>query len=179
MVGGAAEEFRLLEDRHMVPLLQESDGACDPRGAAADDPLAPRPPHFPARAKRVIWLFINGGPSQVDTFDHKPELARRSGEPIAGFESQPGVQGLIHFGMWVDSVEDSDKAITAAGGVVEVLRPEMVIVSFGAHVDCSSSHQLVAVKCAQRIRERTARAYFANMLIVVDSGPVRAVPMVC
>jgi lactoylglutathione lyase len=37
-------------------------------------------------------------------------------EPIAGFENQPGVQGLIHFGMWVDSVEDSDKAIKEAGG---------------------------------------------------------------
>jgi methylmalonyl-CoA/ethylmalonyl-CoA epimerase len=37
-------------------------------------------------------------------------------EPIAGFEHQPGVQGLIHFGMWVDSVEEAHKAITAAGG---------------------------------------------------------------
>ena len=37
-------------------------------------------------------------------------------EKIAGFENQPGVQGLIHFGMWVDSVEESDKAIKAAGG---------------------------------------------------------------
>jgi lactoylglutathione lyase len=37
-------------------------------------------------------------------------------EKIDGFENQPGVQGLIHFGMWVDSVEESDKAITAAGG---------------------------------------------------------------
>jgi lactoylglutathione lyase len=37
-------------------------------------------------------------------------------EPIAGMEDKPGVQGLIHFGMWVDSVEEVDKAITAAGG---------------------------------------------------------------
>ena len=37
-------------------------------------------------------------------------------EPIAGMEDRPGVQGLIHFGMWVDSVEDADKAIKAAGG---------------------------------------------------------------
>lgn len=37
-------------------------------------------------------------------------------EPIAGMEDQPGVQGLIHFGMWVDSVDESDKKITAAGG---------------------------------------------------------------
>ncbi len=64
--------------------------ADDARAGVADDPLAPRPPHFAGRAKRVIWLFINGGPSQVDTFDHKPELARRAGEPIAGFDPTTG-----------------------------------------------------------------------------------------
>src|SRR6516165_3626089 len=37
-------------------------------------PLAPRPPHFAAKANSVIWLFMNGGPSQVDTWDYKPEL---------------------------------------------------------------------------------------------------------
>ncbi len=36
------------------------------------DPLAPKAPHFPARAKHVIHLFMNGGPSHVDTFDPKP-----------------------------------------------------------------------------------------------------------
>lgn len=38
--------------------------------------------HFPARAKRVIFLFMHGGPSQVDTFDYKPELSARNGEPL-------------------------------------------------------------------------------------------------
>ena len=61
-----------------------------PRQHGQDDPLTPRPPHFPPRAKRVIWLFINGGPSQVDTFDHKPELARRDGEPLDGFDANTG-----------------------------------------------------------------------------------------
>ena len=37
-------------------------------------PLAPKPPHFPVQAKSVIILLMNGGPSQVDTFDHKPAL---------------------------------------------------------------------------------------------------------
>lgn len=46
------------------------------------DPLAPRPPHFPARAKRVIFLFMHGGPSQVDTFDWKPLLERDHGKPL-------------------------------------------------------------------------------------------------
>ena len=39
--------------------------------------LAAKPAHFPAKAKNVIWLFMNGGPSQVDTWDYKPELAKR------------------------------------------------------------------------------------------------------
>ena len=44
------------------------------------NPLAPRPPHFPARAKRVIFLFMNGGPSHVDTFDPKPALEKFAGQ---------------------------------------------------------------------------------------------------
>ena len=52
------------------------------RAAAVADPLAPRAPHFAPRAKRVIYLFMAGGPSQLDLFDYKPELARRSGTPI-------------------------------------------------------------------------------------------------
>jgi hypothetical protein len=50
--------------------------------AASTDPLAVRPPHFPARAKRVIFLFMHGGPSQVDTFDYKPLLKRDHGKPL-------------------------------------------------------------------------------------------------
>jgi uncharacterized protein (DUF1501 family) len=48
---------------------------------AKGNPLAPKPPHLPARAKRVIFMFMHGGPSQVDTFDYKPDLAKYSGEP--------------------------------------------------------------------------------------------------
>jgi len=51
-----------------------------PRDIAA--PLAPRAQHFPAKAQRVIFLMMNGGPSQVDTFDYKPELERRAGQPL-------------------------------------------------------------------------------------------------
>lgn len=46
------------------------------------DPLAPKAPHFPARAKRIIFLFMGGGPSQVDTFDYKPLLERDNGKPL-------------------------------------------------------------------------------------------------
>ena len=45
-------------------------------------PTAPREPHFPARAKRVIFLFMHGGPSSVDTFDPKERLARDDGKPL-------------------------------------------------------------------------------------------------
>ena len=50
----------------------------------ADSPttLAPKKPHFPAKAKHVIHLFMNGGPSQVDTFDPKPMLDKYHGKPI-------------------------------------------------------------------------------------------------
>src|SRR6516225_3501738 len=46
------------------------------------NPLAPKAPHFPAKAKRLIFLFMNGGPSHVDTFDPKDELTRRDGEAL-------------------------------------------------------------------------------------------------
>jgi len=46
------------------------------------NPLVPTGTHFPARAKRVIFLFMQGGPSQVDTFDHKPALSKQHGKPV-------------------------------------------------------------------------------------------------
>lgn len=48
--------------------------------AGPADPLAPRAPHFPARAKRVIFIFSNGGASHMDTFDYKPELFKADGK---------------------------------------------------------------------------------------------------
>src|SRR3954447_6775005 len=50
--------------------------------ATMTDPLAPKPPHFPARAKRVIFLFMSGGPSHVDTFDPKPGLTKLHGQRL-------------------------------------------------------------------------------------------------
>src|SRR5258705_4197251 len=48
----------------------------------AANPLAVRPPHFAPRAKRVVWLFMDGGPSHIDMFDHKPALEKYAGEPL-------------------------------------------------------------------------------------------------
>jgi hypothetical protein len=50
---------------------------------AASNPLALKPPHFRPRAKRVIFLFMQGGPSQVDTFDYKPRLEKDHGRKVA------------------------------------------------------------------------------------------------
>ncbi len=48
----------------------------------AVNPMAARPPHFPAKAKRVIHLFMAGAPSQLDLFDYKPELDKLAGKPL-------------------------------------------------------------------------------------------------
>jgi hypothetical protein len=61
-------------------LAEGSEG--DPASAGAPGPLGPRPPHFPARAKRVIFLFMKGGPSHLDTFDPKPLLQRDHGKDL-------------------------------------------------------------------------------------------------
>src|SRR5262245_24500375 len=58
--------------------------------AAATNPLAPRLPHFAGKAKSVIWLFMNGGQSQVDTWDYKPELEKRDGQELKGFDNATG-----------------------------------------------------------------------------------------
>ncbi len=50
--------------------------------SASANPLAPKPPMFPAKAKSVIFLFMYGGPSQLDTFDYKPKLVGRDGQTI-------------------------------------------------------------------------------------------------
>ncbi len=56
--------------------------ADDAGAAPALDPLAPKLPHFKAKAKHVVHLFMNGGPSQIDTFDPKPALDKYHGKPL-------------------------------------------------------------------------------------------------
>src|SRR5438477_4327071 len=64
-------------------LTGEAASAAGSLAASSINPLLPKYPHFPAKAKRVIHLFMNGGPSQVDTFDPKPALAKYAGKPLA------------------------------------------------------------------------------------------------
>ena len=62
-----------------------ADGLLAPAAAAERaGALAPRAPHFPGKAQRVVHLFMNGGPSQVDTFDPKPLLDKYHGQPLPG-----------------------------------------------------------------------------------------------
>ncbi len=51
-------------------------------GIQSKNPLIPRPPHFEPKAKRVIFLFMHGGPSSIDTFDPKERLSREHGKPL-------------------------------------------------------------------------------------------------
>src|SRR6266478_2533165 len=60
----------------------QSDRAYGGVPSGPTDPLAPRAPHFRPKAKNVIFLFMDGGPSQLDTFDPKPRLAKEHGQPI-------------------------------------------------------------------------------------------------
>ena len=62
----------------LASLLQADRASAAP----ASDPLAPQAGHFPAKAKNVIFLFMAGGPSQLELFDHKPKLDALHGQPI-------------------------------------------------------------------------------------------------
>src|SRR6185436_14056427 len=65
--------------------LLDQDGFFSRNAAAATqliDPLAPRPPHFSGKARSCIFLFMYGGPSQMDLFDYKPELQKRGGQTV-------------------------------------------------------------------------------------------------
>ncbi len=82
---GALALSYLLRDNSLfaAETAEKSDPLQDPSvGKAPADPMAPRAPHFPATAKNVIFLFMEGGPSHIDLFDPKPELNRLAGQPI-------------------------------------------------------------------------------------------------
>ncbi len=64
----------------LASLLGDNRLSAEPQASA--NPLAPRPPHFPGRARSVIQLFMAGGPSQLELFDYKPALVRLNGQPI-------------------------------------------------------------------------------------------------
>src|SRR6266516_7029769 len=68
----------------LASLLGENGllAASPPAGAAAENPLAPKPPHFPAKAKNCICIYMEGAPSQMDLFDPKPKLNDLDGQKL-------------------------------------------------------------------------------------------------
>src|SRR5580704_14686555 len=84
-------EHRFLTRRQLLHRTGMGMGAVALAGVLADssqakemslNPLAPKAPPLPAKAKRVVHLFMNGGPSHVDTFDPKPSLLKYAGKPL-------------------------------------------------------------------------------------------------
>ena len=71
-----------LRDGHRRCSALTADAECRRRQRRPVNPLAPKAPPLPAKAKRVLHLFMNGGPSHVDTFDPKPSLTKFAGKPI-------------------------------------------------------------------------------------------------
>jgi hypothetical protein len=70
----------------MLETALAGPGSNDPSSMFEKNPMAPRLGHLPATAKRVIWFFVNGGPSHVDTWDYKPALERWDGKSIKDFD---------------------------------------------------------------------------------------------
>jgi hypothetical protein len=65
---------------------------------SSPDPMVPKKTHFPAKAKNIIFLFMNGGPSHVDTFDPKPELKKQEGKPGKGGNYMPSPYSFKQYG---------------------------------------------------------------------------------
>ena len=61
-------------------LQQNLSSAAEASAGKNDSPWSPKPSHFPAKAKNVIFLYMDGGPSHVDTFDYKPALEKYNGK---------------------------------------------------------------------------------------------------
>src|ERR1700754_2387213 len=66
----------------LANLCQERAYGLEPTAKRGHNPFEAKPSHFPAKAKSVIFLFMDGGPSQMDTFDPKPRLTKEHGQPI-------------------------------------------------------------------------------------------------
>ena len=62
-----------------LPMLLQANTSSTP---VSTNPLAPRRPHFAARAKHIVHIYLNGGPSQVDTWDYRPELQKWGGKKL-------------------------------------------------------------------------------------------------
>jgi hypothetical protein len=115
-----ASQPALVAEASQPALVAEASQPAQPaetsQPLAAAGPLAPRPPHFAARAKRVIFLCMQGGPSHLDTFDHKPRLIADAGKDAPPGNRRGGRATLVaprwkfsqrgQSGLWVSSLFD-------------------------------------------------------------------------
>lgn len=117
----------LLQDQGLL-----SSATAEDLGRRSLNPLAPQDPHFAPKAKRVIWIFVNGGPSHVDTWDYKPELKRWHDKSIKEFAPEfTNTTGF--FKNAVGNLMKSPFAFTPrgeSGKMVSEIFPKL-----GAHVD--------------------------------------------
>src|SRR5438552_1556633 len=77
---GTALTYLLAQDGFLPKAMADKSDA---------SPLSPRQPNFPAKAKSCIFLFMYGGPSQVDLWDPKPQLTKQNGQPIPNLDDDP------------------------------------------------------------------------------------------
>ena len=82
---GSLALMKLLQDQQLL-----SQALAKSATANAQAAVSQLQPHFAPKAKSVIWLFMPGSPSQVDTFDYKPELQKRSGQKLEGADPKTG-----------------------------------------------------------------------------------------
>ena len=90
VLGRAGSGFGLLGLTGLLQregLLSYANSATGPLADRAMNPLSPQNPHFAPKATRVIWIFANGGPSHVDTWNHRPALDKWNGKSIKKFDS--------------------------------------------------------------------------------------------
>jgi hypothetical protein len=92
-VGGGFAGLALIDLLSRDGFFQSRAFAAGSRADETRNPLAPKPPHFPAKAKHAVFLFMNGGPSHVDTFDPKPALSRLNGSAYQGAIREIGSNG--------------------------------------------------------------------------------------
>ena len=109
---GAGFGLLALADLLQIDGLLNAGGepSLDSQLSTNNSPMAPRQPHYPARAKSVIWLFMEGAPSSVDLFDPKPELTKRDGQRID--IAQRVIQGVVRMG-FLGPVASGSKVATS------------------------------------------------------------------
>ena len=100
----------------------------DEKLLGSTNPLAPKRSHFAGRAKSVIWIFVNGGPSHVDTWDYKPALEKMHGKTFEGFDRFTGFFANAVGGLMKSPFEFTPRG--QCGKMVSEIFPKL-----GEHVD--------------------------------------------